>query len=268
MEDALVYEQLADDVYLFAVCDGHGGPEVSHLVAKLLPQTLKAEADFKTGKYGSAITSAFYKIDELIASKRGEDQLKSLNKSLKGKSVSGDEKIGYRAGTTCLVMVLTKDKYYVGNVGDSRGVLSRNGEAVSLSYDHKPENPSQKERIEKAGGYVHNGRVNNSLALSRSLGDFEFKHFSNRPYQEQAVISLPDIIEIPRSNNDKFILLACDGIWEKYAENNQKMVDHCKKLVTRFNDKDVMENLLEELVAKNERELLGCDNMSGILIEF
>jgi len=106
------------------------------------------------------------------------------------------------------------------------------------------------------------------LALSRSLGDFEFKHFSNRPYQEQAVISLPDIIEIPRSNNDKFILLACDGIWEKYAENNQKMVDHCKKLVTRFNDKDVMENLLEELVAKNERELLGCDNMSGIIIEF
>jgi len=142
MEDALVYEQLADDVYLFAVCDGHGGPEVSHLVAKLLPQTLKAEADFKAGKYGSAITSAFYKIDELIASKRGEDQLKSLNKSLKGKSVSGDEKIGYRAGTTCLVMVLTKDKYYVGNVGDSRGVLSRNGEAVALSYDHKPENPS------------------------------------------------------------------------------------------------------------------------------
>ena len=89
MEDALIYEQLADDVYLFAVCDGHGGPEVSHLVAKLLPETLKAEADFKAGKYGSAMTSAFYKIDELIASKKGEDQLRSINKSLKGKVVTG-----------------------------------------------------------------------------------------------------------------------------------------------------------------------------------
>lgn len=142
MEDALIYEQLADDVYLFAVCDGHGGPEVSQLVAKLLPGTLKAEADFKAGKYGSAMTSAFYKLDELIASKRGEEQLRSINKSLKGKAVTGEEKIGYRAGTTCLAMILTKDKYYVGNIGDSRGVLSRNNEAVALSYDHKPENPS------------------------------------------------------------------------------------------------------------------------------
>lgn len=163
---------------------------------------------------------------------------------------------------------MTKDKYYVANAGDSRAVLSNNNKAVTLSNDHKPDLPSEKERIQKAGGYVHNGRVNNSLALSRSLGDFEFKHFSNRPYDQQAVISLPDVIEVSRSKQDKFILLGCDGIWEKFVDSNQKMVDCVKNLITRYNDKDVMENLLNDLVAKNGKEILGCDNMSGILIEF
>lgn len=46
------------------------------------------------------------------------------------------------------------------------------------------------------------------------------------------------------------------------------MVDHVKMLRSRYNNKDIIENLLNDLVAKDCRELLGCDNMSGILIEF
>lgn len=108
---------------------------------------------------------------------------------------------------------MTKDKYYVANAGDSRGILSRNHQALPLSEDHKPENPAEKARIEKAGGFVQNGRVNASLALSRSLGDFEFKHFSQRSYEEQAVVSLPEVREIPRQKDDDFIFLGCDGLW-------------------------------------------------------
>lgn len=62
------------------------------------------------------------------------------------------------------------------------------------------------------------------------------------------------------------MLLACDGIWEKYVDSNQKMVDHLGRIITRYNDQEVMENLLEELVAKDKREELGFDNMSGILL--
>lgn len=58
-----------------------------------------------------------------------------------GRPLDADDKIGYRAGTTLVVVLLTKDKYYVANAGDSRGVLSRNGQAVALSNDHKPELP-------------------------------------------------------------------------------------------------------------------------------
>lgn len=61
----------------------------------------------------------------------------------------------------------------MANAGDSRCVLSRAGKAVELSFDHKPEDDSEKSRIEKAGGKVtQDGRVNGGLNLSRAIGTF------------------------------------------------------------------------------------------------
>lgn len=89
-----------------------------------------------------------------------------------GVTLGSKEKISYRAGTTAVVVLMTKDRYYVANIGDSRAVLCRGDNAVALSTDHKPDSPSEKNRIEKAGGYVQQGRVNGALSLSRSFGDF------------------------------------------------------------------------------------------------
>ncbi|CAN0553500.1 unnamed protein product, partial [Ectocarpus sp. 12 AP-2014] len=47
----------------------------------------------------------------------------------------------------------------VANAGDSRCVVSRNGVAVDMSTDHKPEDDIELNRIEKAGGAVVDGRV-------------------------------------------------------------------------------------------------------------
>jgi len=65
-----------------------------------------------------------------------------LNKRLNGENLESGEKISYRAGTTASMLLLTKDKYFLANVGDSRAVLSRNYSAVALSNDHKPTLPS------------------------------------------------------------------------------------------------------------------------------
>ena len=60
---------------------------------------------------------------------------------------------------------------FVANAGDSRCVASCKGRAIPLSYDHKPEDKAEHNRIKKAGGFVSRGRVNHALNISRSLGD-------------------------------------------------------------------------------------------------
>jgi len=43
-------------------------------------------------------------------------------------------------------------------------------QAYDLSIDHKPDLDSEKDRIIKAGGFIHAGRVNGSLSLARAIG--------------------------------------------------------------------------------------------------
>lgn len=60
--------------------------------------------------------------------------------------------------------------------GDSRCVVCRNGKALDMSFDHKPEDQIEFDRIKKAGGRVTlDGRVNGGLNLSRAIGDHGYK---------------------------------------------------------------------------------------------
>lgn len=89
--------------------------------------------------------------------------------------------------------------------------MSVNGLAKPLSYDHKPTNKGENARIVAAGGFVEFGRVNGNLALSRALGDFEFKQNPNVDAEHQIVTADPDIIVHEHTPEDEFVVLACDG---------------------------------------------------------
>jgi len=58
-------------------------------------------------------------------------------------------------------------------------VISRKSQAYNLSKDHKPDLEVEKERILKAGGFIHAGRINGSLNLTRAIGKpfFFLLHF-------------------------------------------------------------------------------------------
>lgn len=103
-------------------------------------------------------------------------------------------------GTGALRRVL-----YTANVGDARAVLCRSGKAVRLTYDHKGSDKKEVRRIQEAGGFVLNNRVNGVLAVTRSLGDSAMKEY---------VVGSPYTSEMELTDADEFLIIACDGLWD------------------------------------------------------
>lgn len=82
-----------------------------------------------------------------------------------------------------------------------------------MSNDHKPDVPSEKRRVTRAGGFVEEGRVNGVIAISRAIGDWEYKN-TNLKAEDNMVSSFPEVIvETLRPDHD-FMIIACDGIWD------------------------------------------------------
>lgn len=119
------------------------------------------------------------------------------------------------AGTTALIAILEGSHLVVANVGDSRGVMcDSKGNAIPLSFDHKPQQIKERKRIKEAGGFItFNGvwRVAGILATSRALGDYPLK-------DKKLVIADPDILTFDLSDHKPlFILLASDGLWDTFS---------------------------------------------------
>jgi len=138
---------------------------------------------------------------------------------------------------------------YVAHVGDSRCVLSRAGQALPLSSDHKPHRPDERRRVEAAGGnvvYYSGWRVDGQLNISRAIGDASLKAppesftasvvdgaggagastsatTAERDSRSGRVIAVPEISRLPLSQEDEFIIVASDGVWGRLG--NQQAVD-------------------------------------------
>lgn len=118
-------------------------------------------------------------MDELIKSPQGQRDLQKY--STKDDNATSmfsrpqTDNLAIYTGCTACVVLITENEIYCANAGDSRCVLSKDGSAIEMSYDHKPNNTYERMRIEKAGGYVEDNRVNGVIALSRAFGDLEYK---------------------------------------------------------------------------------------------
>ena len=124
-----------------------------------------------------------------------------------------NSKVADSVGCTANVILMVDKTLYIANAGDSRAALSRKGEIIELSYDHKPENPIEYERIVSSGAKVEGGRINNHLNVSRRLGDPYYKKNADLPYDRQTISGHPDIKKIDLCKDDDFIIMGCDGIW-------------------------------------------------------
>lgn len=218
---------------LFGVLDGHG--QHGHLVSRFLKdyfinRTANLVEILKTTKSIST-TEELYNV------------LKNSNYSFLTKlfnmadlELTKQNAFDYKlSGTTCNIVFQFNSHLVCLSVGDSRGILVYdNGNNINqgifpLSTDHKPDLPSEYQRIQSCGGYVEipydvygnktgpsrvfkAGTQYPGLAMSRSLGDLMAK--------ECGVISTPQIVEYEINANTRYMVICSDGVWE-FIKNEQ-----------------------------------------------
>ena len=217
-------DQLKDWSF-FAVFDGHAGEAVSKYCADNLLDAILQSEDFK--KSIAAGTETFGEEQIALAKSGIKSGFLKLDKEMKELPELVEKKD--KSGSTAVCCLVSPKHFYFINCGDSRAVLSRESKVLFSTNDHKPFNVAEKERIQNAGGSVMLQRVNGSLAVSRALGDYEYKQNEDKTDCEQLVSPEPEINVIERDNaTDEFIILACDGIFD--VINNEDLCTYVRYL--------------------------------------
>ncbi|KAK4839952.1 hypothetical protein QYF36_026161 [Acer negundo] len=193
-ESGFMVDRDGEKFDFFGVYDGHGGSRVAEACKERLHRVLVemiAEDREKRGGgnivWERVMEECFERMDEEV-----------------NRGTMREEMVG----STAVVAVVGEEELVVANCGDSRAVLYRGGVVVPLSIDHKPDRPDELRRVEVAGGRVINWnghRILGVLATSRSIGDQYLKPF---------VISKPEVTVSERTENDEFLILASDGLWD------------------------------------------------------
>jgi len=172
-----------------AIFDGHGGKDVSEYAAEHMHLVIAKKLD-ELANVEQALKQAFSELNEMI---------RSANKL---------------GGSTALVAIFSEDKAYIANAGDSRAVLLKNNQTIALTVDHKPDTPTEEERIQNSGGCVTRvankmgktiARLNGMLAVSRALGDL---------FLQPHVTAEPEVYEFDLNANNQLLIMACDGVWD------------------------------------------------------
>ncbi|CAA7026317.1 unnamed protein product [Microthlaspi erraticum] len=188
--------------HYFGVYDGHGCSHVAARCKERLHELVQEEAfSDKKEEWKTMMERSFTRMDKEVV--RWGETVMSANCKCELQTPDCDA-----VGSTAVVSVITPEKIVVANCGDSRAVLCRNGKPVPLSTDHKPDRPDELDRIQEAGGrviYWDGARVLGVLAMSRSIGDNYLK-----PY----VSSEPEVTVTDRTEEDDFLILASDGLWD------------------------------------------------------
>ncbi|MCQ2821290.1 MAG: protein phosphatase 2C domain-containing protein [archaeon] len=280
---------------IFGVFDGHGGKEVSQFTKKYFTNSFLECPELSNGNVKLALKKTFLKMDELMRTPEGKEDLINFNKLSKIEDDEQDrnnpnpnaqmnmismlmnqaktkEDIAMNTGcTACVCVIDTEDKrMYFANAGDSRVVLCKNGIAKPMSTDHKPELDEERNRIYKADGWITEGRVKGNINLSRGFGDLDYKQKATLPPEEQMVTANPDINMEVLEDDDDFIILGCDGIWD--CLKNQEACDLVKKGIEE-DPKGKLSSIIEKMMDKicavdiYSESGLGADNMTCIIVD-
>ncbi|XP_049287242.1 probable protein phosphatase 2C T23F11.1 [Anopheles funestus] len=250
MEDSHTHIlSLPDDpgTSFFAVYDGHGGAKVAEYAGKHLHKYITRRPEYGND-VKHALQQGFLDLDEAM-----------LNNEALREQMSG---------STAVVVLIKDNRLYCANAGDSRAIACVDGHLDVLSFDHKPTNEKERERISSAGGYVEYNRVNGYLALSRALGDFGLKRNTQILPSEQMVTAYPDVEEREVEDSWDFLVIACDGIWDVLS--SQAVLEFVQEEIAQgVYPQQICENLMMRCLAPDcQMGGIGGDNMTVIVVCF
>ncbi|KAG6404724.1 hypothetical protein SASPL_136977 [Salvia splendens] len=224
-QDAMiVWEKFGSrtDTIFCGVFDGHG--PYGHMVAKCVRDSLplKLSAHWEVDVQDDEILRETGSKSEIFNTLKETflDAFKVMDKELR-MNTNFD---CLCSGTTAVTLVKQGQDLIIGNIGDSRAVLGMRDAnnafvPVQLTVDLKPDLPAEEERIRKCRGRIfalrdepkvarvwlpHNDAP--GLAMARAFGDFCLKEFG--------LISVPEISYRRIIDEDEFVVLATDGVWD------------------------------------------------------
>ena len=248
--------------YLLAVCDGHG--DKGHKVSSLIRQHLPLKVEESLSEY----ISPGGDINALFAA-----GIRSTVTTIEGSGLD----LNF-SGSTLAALLIRGNKAIVGNIGDSRVVVgSRDShgrwQASDLSSDQKPTRADEAARVLNAGGVIRpfqsvsgesagplrvwsKERNVPGLAMTRSIGDLASKG--------NGIISEPEITSRVLRHEDKFVILATDGVWEFVS--SQEAVDIVKEVWAQGKSEACCEKLLVEAQRRWEDE--GVVDDITVLVAF
>ena len=255
-----------------SVCDGHGveGHFVSDFIKEILPYDM------------SENLQAFNILTENeLEKEKIYDIIKQTFIEANEKLVNNEEINSLFSGSTCVSVIYTPEKLIIPNIGDSRAVLGRliNKEtneykAIELSRDHKPTEKDEEKRILENDGriqpFIEDGEFVGpqrvwikeeevpGLAMTRSFGD--------RVAATVGVVSIPEIKEYIFNPNDKFMIIASDGVWEFIS--SQECIDIIKEFYDRNDLKGCCEFLYQESSKRWLKEEEVIDDTTMIIVFF
>ncbi|XP_059638148.1 probable protein phosphatase 2C 10 [Cornus florida] len=229
MEDYHVAEFMqieGHELGLFAIYDGHLGDGVPAYLQKNLFASILKEEEFWTD-LNRSILKAYEKTDQEI--------------------LSNTSNLGRGGSTAVTAILMNGQRLWVANVGDSRAVLSRGGQAIQMTIDHEPN--TERGSIEHKGGFVSTmpgdvPRVNGQLAVSRAFGDKSLKSHLR---------SDPDIQDTTIDVNTDIFILASDGLWKVMA--NQEAVDIARRI---RDPQKAAKQLTAEALKRDSKDDISC----------
>ena len=194
--------------HLFCVFDGHCGDETAKFSSENFPIIFSELLKKNPNNIEKCLNDSFIKLDE---------------KTKK-------EEFDY-IGNTATIVFIDKNILYCANVGDSRCVLVGFDKPYRMSYDDKVSDESEMKRILSVGGKIRKKRIIGELAISRGIGDHEYK--------KHGLIAIPHINKKIIGYNEKYCIIASDGLWDFVCDetvynismNIDKGKDLCEKLV-------------------------------------